>query len=96
MAVSPLQVVQSRIELSEVPFNAPNSVPCALRYQNRDGAIERIEVDTCDQHTIQRRPVREGPRRLPVPTPIDDAIRNMAIFRRGVVGPGRAESNLKI
>ena len=96
MAVNPLQVVQvvgteGRIELSEVPFNAPNSVPCVLRVQRGGGAIERIEVETCDQYTIQgdlfARSILDD---APVPTPIEDAIRNMdtieAIFAAGKGG----------
>ena len=96
MAVSPLQVVHvvgtgGRIELSEVPFNAPNTFPCALRVQGGDGAIERVEVETCDQYTIQgdlfARAILDD---TPVPTPIDDAIRNMdvieAIFASGRSG----------
>ncbi len=83
MAVSPLQVVhvvgtEGRIELAEVPFNAPNKVPCALKIQRGDGAIDRVEVETCDQYTIQgdvfSRAILED---TPVPTPIVDAIRNM-------------------
>ena len=96
MAVNPLQVVQvvgteGRIELAEVPFNAPNNVPCALRVQHGVGAIERIEVETCDQYTIQgdlfAKAILED---TPVPTPIDDAIRNMdaieAILAAGKAG----------
>jgi predicted dehydrogenase len=96
MAVTAFQSVQvigteGRIELSEVPFNAPNSVPCALRVQRNFGAIERIEVETCDQYTIQgdlfAKSILED---TPVPTPIEDAIRNMdtieAIFASGKSG----------
>jgi predicted dehydrogenase len=96
MAVNPLQIVhvvgtEGRIELSEVPFNAPNSVPCALRVQQGNGAIERIELETCDQYTIQgdlfSKSILEN---TPVPTPIEDAIRNMdtieAIFASGKAG----------
>jgi predicted dehydrogenase len=96
MAVSALQIVQvvgteGRIELSEVPFNAPNNIPCALRLQRNFGPVERSEVETCDQYTIQgdlfARSILED---TPVPTPIDDAIRNMdaieAIFASGRSG----------
>ena len=96
MAVNPLQVVQvvgteGRIELSEVPFNAPNNMPCSLRVQNGDGAIDRIELETCDQYTIQgdlfAKSILED---TPVPTPIEDAIRNMdtieAILASGKAG----------
>ena len=86
MAVSALQVVQvvgteGRIELSEVPFNAPNNVPCALRVQRNHGPVERVEVETCDQYTIQgdlfSRAILDD---TPVPTPIEDAIRNMDVI----------------
>ena len=45
MAVNPLRVVQvvgteGRIELSEVPFNAPNKVPCAIKVQKEQQAID--------------------------------------------------------
>ena len=71
MAVTPFQVVQiigerGRIELSEVPFNAPPDQPCAVRLQPSDAPEERIEVAVCDQYTIQEGPVRAGdPRRHP-------------------------------
>ena len=61
MAVEPrFQVVhvvgtEGRIELSEVPFNAPNDRSLAsIRVQVKaSGEVERIEVETCDQYTIQ-------------------------------------------
>ena len=95
-AVNPLQVVnavgtEGRVELSEVPFNAPNIVPCAVRFQKGNGPIDRVEVETCDQYTIQgdlfARSILDG---TSVPTPIEDAIRNMdtieAIFASGKSG----------
>ena len=96
MAVTPFQVVQiigteGRIELSEVPFNAPKNVPCAVRLQPSNGPVERIEVPTCDQYAIQgdlfARAILDD---TPVPTPIADAVRNMevieAIRRSGQTG----------
>ena len=96
MAVTPYQVVQiigdrGRIELSEVPFNAPPDQPCAVRFQPSNGPIERIEVATCDQYTIQgdlfARAILDE---TPVPTPISDAVRNMevieAIRKSGLTG----------
>ncbi len=86
MAVTPYQVVQiigtqGRIELSEVPFNAPRDKPCVVRLQPRDGPVERIEVETCDQYTIQgdlfARAILDD---TPVPTPIADAVRNMEVI----------------
>ena len=95
MAVNPLQVVQvvgteGRIELSEVPFNAPNIVPCVLRVQRGNGAIDRSEVETCDQYTIQgdlfARSILDD---TPVPTPIEDAIRNMDTIE-AILASGRS------
>ena len=96
MAVNPFQVVhlvgtEGRIELSEVPFNAPNNLPCALKVQRGNGAIDRIEVETCDQYTVQgdlfARSILDD---TPVSTPIEDAIRNMdaieAILASGKAG----------
>jgi len=96
MAVTPFQMVQiigdaGRIELSEVPFNAPKETPCAVRLQLNNGPIERIEVEVCDQYTIQgdlfAQAILDD---TPVPTPITDAVRNMevieAIRRSGVTG----------
>ena len=62
-----------------------------VRVQQGNGAIERIEVETCDQYTIQgdlfARSILDD---TPVPTPIEDAIRNMdtieAIFAAGMGG----------
>jgi predicted dehydrogenase len=96
MAVTAYQAVQiigteGRIELSEVPFNAPINLPCALRVQRNFGEIERVEVETCNQYTIQgdlfAKAILDN---SPVPTPIVDAIRNMdtieAIFASGKSG----------
>ncbi len=95
MAVTAFQSVQiigteGRIELSEVPFNAPNNVPCALRVQRNFGEIERIELETCDQYTIQgdlfARSILND---TPVPTPIEDAIRNMDTIE-AILASGRS------
>ncbi|WP_435016944.1 Gfo/Idh/MocA family protein [Tundrisphaera sp. TA3] len=95
MAVAPLQVVhvvgtKGRIELSEIPFNAPPDRPCALRVQVGDGPVERIEVPACDQYTIQgdlfARSILED---APVPTPIEDAIRNMEVIE-AILASGRS------
>ncbi len=95
MAVAPLQVVQvvgtsGRIELSEVPFNAPNNAPCALRVQGNGGPVERVEVEICNQYTIQgdlfARAIQED---APVPTPIVDAIRNMDVIE-AIFGSGKS------
>ena len=91
--VEPFQQVQivgteGRIELSEVPFNAPNDRPCVVLLQ-RGEAIERIELETCDQYTIQgdlfARAILDD---TPVPTPIEDAVRNMEVIE-AIVASGR-------
>jgi predicted dehydrogenase len=80
---------EGRIELCEIPFNAPNDRPCALNLQH--GAdISRIEFDPCDQYTIQgdlfAQSILDD---RPVPTPIDDAVRNMEVLE-AVVASGRS------
>ena len=53
-------------------------MPCVVRHQKGNGQVERIEVETCDQYTVQgdlfARSILDD---TPVPTPIEDAIRNM-------------------
>jgi predicted dehydrogenase len=75
---------KGRIEI-EVPFNAPNDRPCRIFIDDgRDlvgGGITVETFPTCDQYTIQgdvfSRAVREG---TPVPVPLTDAIKNMAVI----------------
>jgi predicted dehydrogenase len=83
MQVSPYQAVQiigteGRIELSDVPFNAPNDRPCVVR-QQQNAQITSLPMDVCDQYTIQgdlfARAILDD---APVPTPFDDAVHNMA------------------
>ena len=91
--VAPFQQVQvigteGRIELSEVPFNAPSDRPCAIVHQ-RGEATSRIEFEACDQYTIQgdlfARAILDD---SPVPTPVDDAVRNMEVIE-AIVASGR-------
>jgi predicted dehydrogenase len=95
MAVAPLQVVHvvgdaGRIELSEVPFNAPADRPCVVRLQVGDGPVERLEQPVCNQYTIQgdlfSRAILDD---LPVPTSIEDAIGNMDTIE-AVLAAGRS------
>jgi predicted dehydrogenase len=75
---------KGRIEI-EIPFNAPNDRPCRIFIDDgRDLLGGGITVETfpiCDQYTIQgdafSRAVREG---TPVPVPLTDAIKNMAVI----------------
>ncbi len=85
MQVVPFQQVQilgseGRIELADVPFNAPTDRPCAIHLQHGEKS-ERIEFDPCNQYTIQgdlfARAVLEN---RPVPTPLEDAVRNMEVI----------------
>ena len=95
MAVAPLQVVQvvgtlGRIELNDVPFNAPPDRPCSILLQVNDGSAERIELPVCDQYTLQgdlfARAILDD---SPVPTSIDDAIRNMEVIE-AILASGRS------
>src|SRR5262249_36977579 len=57
MQVAPFQQVnligpEGRIELSEVPFNAPNDRPCVVQL-HRPGEVRRFEMEVCDQYSIQ-------------------------------------------
>ncbi len=78
-----------RIEI-EIPFNAPPDRPCVLHLQTA-GGIETLALPVCDQYEIQgelfARAVQED---TPVPTPIEDAVRNMeaieAVFASGRSG----------
>ncbi len=92
--VAPLQCVQvigerGRIELSDIPFNAPNDRPCVLRLQQGSEA-SRIELEVCDQYTIQGdRFARAILDNTPVPTPLDDAVANMEVIE-AIVASGRS------
>ncbi|HSJ58871.1 MAG TPA: gfo/Idh/MocA family oxidoreductase, partial [Anaerolineae bacterium] len=62
----------------EIPFNAPHDCACRLWHQ-REGQIDEIELDPANQYTLQgdlfSLAVLED---RPVPTPLDDAVANMA------------------
>ncbi len=68
-----------RVEI-EIPFNAPSDRPCKMWYQH-DNEIDEIELDTCDQYTLQgdlfARTILND---TPVPTPLDDAVLNMRVI----------------
>lgn len=97
--VVPYQRVQvfgteGRIEI-EIPFNAPPDRPCRVFIDDGSGIptgrVEVIEIDLCDQYTIQgdtfSRAVREG---TELPVKLEDSIQNMAViealFRSGKTG----------
>jgi predicted dehydrogenase len=91
-----VQVVgtRGRLEL-EIPFNAPKDRPCRLMFDRtgeiHGSGIELIEVDVCDQFTIQAeefsRAILEN---RPQPAPLEDAVANMAcldaVFRSSQSG----------
>jgi predicted dehydrogenase len=75
---------RGRVEI-EIPFNAPRDRPCRLLVDDGSdlfgGGIERIEVETCDQYTIQADLFSQAVRgeRPPV-YPLEDSVRNMAVI----------------
>lgn len=64
----------------EVPFNAPPDRPCRIWLQS-DSGTEEIRFETCDQYTLQGESFSQSVLDdAPVPTPIEDAICNMAVI----------------
>ncbi|HKD35727.1 MAG TPA: Gfo/Idh/MocA family oxidoreductase [Pirellulales bacterium] len=94
MQVAPLQQVhivgnEGRIDLCEVPFNAPNDRPCVVRYA-RGSEFHSINCEICDQYTIQGDLFAEAiVNDTPVPTPIEDAVANMEVID-AIVASGKA------
>jgi predicted dehydrogenase len=80
---------EGRVEI-EIPFNAPPDEPCRV-YQQQADVIEEVELEACDQYTIQgdlfARAVLDD---TDVPTPLSDAVANIkvieAIVRSGKSG----------
>ena len=70
---------KGRIEI-EIPFNAPPDKPCKMLFQNNE-IIEEIEIEICDQYTIQgdlfSLAVLKNEK---VPPPIEDAVENMKVL----------------
>jgi len=74
---------RGRIEI-EIPFNAPADRPCRIYIDDCSdlfGGIETREFPICNQYTIQgdlfSRAIREG---CEVATPLEDAVKNMAVI----------------
>ncbi len=68
-----------RVEI-EIPFNAPNKVPCRLWHET-DAGLEEISLPVCDQYLIQGDLMSEAILNdTPVPTPIEDAVANMNVI----------------
>jgi predicted dehydrogenase len=73
---------KGRIELP-IPFNAPPDRPCRIIVDTGadvfGGGISEIEVDTCNQYTIQGDRLSKAILdNAEVPLPLEDAVRNMA------------------
>jgi predicted dehydrogenase len=68
-----------RIEI-EIPFNAPTDVPTRV-WVTRGDETEEVIIPTADQYRLQgdafSRAILED---LPVPTPLEDAVANMAVI----------------
>ena len=75
---------QGRIEI-EIPFNAPADRPCRIFVDDGSdlfgGGVETIELPVCDQYGIQgelfSQAILQG---RAVPTPLEDAVQNMAVI----------------
>jgi predicted dehydrogenase len=85
---------RGRVEI-EIPFNAPRDRPCQLFVDDGSdlsgGGIERLEVERCDQYTLQADLFSQAVRgRRPPAYPLEDSVRNMsvidAIFRSAESG----------
>ena len=90
--VAPLQQVHivgshGRIDLSEVPFNAPKDRPCVVRY-SAGTEFHSVNCDVCDQYTLQGDAFAQSILNdTPVPTSLEDAVRNMEVIE-AVVASG--------
>lgn len=83
-----------RVEI-QIPFNAPPDRPCRLVVDTggdlSGNSVETIEIDTCDQYTIQgdlfSKAILEG---SDIPVPLEDAVANMecieAVFKSAESG----------
>jgi predicted dehydrogenase len=85
---------RQRLEI-EIPFNAPPDRPCRVRLDTTGdltgSGIELIELDACNQFTIQAEEFsRAVLEERPQPARLEDAVANMAcidaIFRSAETG----------
>jgi predicted dehydrogenase len=99
--LAPYQRIQilgtlGRLEI-EIPFNAPADAPTRfVIYEGHDRdalSAEVIEVDACDQYTVQgdllSRAIREG---RPAPYPLEDSVQNMRVIDTLFEAAGHARS----
>ena len=75
---------RGRIEI-EIPFNAPPERPCRLFVDDGSdlfgGGIERIEIECCDQYTVQADLFSQAVRGQRAPVyPLEDSIGNMSVI----------------
>ncbi len=75
---------RGRIEVV-IPFNAPNDEPCRILVDDQgdfsDEEIEILEFATCDQYGIQGDLFSKAIlQQTEVPTPLEDAVKNMAVI----------------
>lgn len=75
---------EGRIEVV-IPFNAPNDQPCRILVDDQGDVfgegIEVLEFATCDQYGIQGDLFSQAIlEQTEVPTPLEDAVKNMAVI----------------
>jgi predicted dehydrogenase len=71
---------KGRIEI-EIPFNAPPDKPCRIWHQSGED-VEEIVLGICDQYTLQGDLFAQAILHdTAVPTPLDDAVRNMRVLQ---------------
>jgi len=76
-----------RVEI-EIPFNAPPDRPCKMWHASK-GKIHEIKIPTTDQYTVQGDLISQAILKdTPVPTPLEDGVRNMRIVE-ALVESGR-------
>jgi predicted dehydrogenase len=69
-----------RVEV-EIPFNPPTDRPTRLRWQHADGATEAITLERSNHYAIQGELFSQAILNdTPVPTPLSDAVANMAVI----------------
>ena len=78
---------KGRVEI-EIPFNAPPDRPCRIWHQHGT-ALKEIVLEVCDQYTIQGDLFSQAIiHDTNVPTPLEDAVRNMRVLEAIVLSAG--------